>query len=139
MDQARLIEGFTYSGASEQALEKEHIAIENAFTLLSEAVDMGSDPKTVARLLDTIVFFSEAHFSSEEQYFDRRGYLDADIHAAAHNVLLRKFRAARVRAGEGRREPELNISGLLRNFHDHIDYFDKPAHDHLYKAGAVGA
>jgi hypothetical protein len=107
MDQARAIEALSYSGASAEALEREHATIENAFDLVSYAVHSGADPKTVACLFDTVLTFSEAHFSSEEQYLNDRGYSDGDRHAKAHRELLRKFGVARTLAGNGQLEPQL--------------------------------
>ena len=137
MDQARAIEALTYSGATNQALEREHQTIENAIELISEAVLSNAAPTTVACLLDMLVTFCESHFTSEEQHLNDRGYRDSHNHAVAHKGLLKLFCGARTAASDGLLDSTGEISILLDGFRVHIDQFDKPAHASLSLASSA--
>jgi hemerythrin-like metal-binding protein len=130
LDQARIIKALTECDAVTSALMAEHYAIEDALQALDGAVLAGATRETLTRIMDVVVDFCVAHFSSEEQEFRDHGYADVESHARAHKALLKRFRAARVAVSKGEMAGTLDAVDLLNTFHNHIAIFDKPAHAH---------
>jgi len=131
MDQARTIKALTDCGAITAALEVEHQAIENSLQALSDALLAGANTEVLTEIIDIVVDFCVAHFSSEEREFREQGYTGVDAHAAAHEKLLNRLRSVRIAISEGQPDATLDAGDLINGFHYHVSHFDRPAHAQL--------
>jgi hemerythrin len=110
-----------------EALLKEHEEIEKWLQALSDGMAAGANQEILMCILTTVEDFCVVHFDSEEQGFRNRDYVKADAHANAHKQFLQRLHGART-AITGSQFAASDTSDLLNSFHNHVDFFDKPAY-----------
>lgn len=77
-------------------------------------------------LLDSLVEYTDYHFSTEERYFDRYAYPDAGSHGEMHKQFIEKVSDVRNRLGQGKFVVSLEITSYLKDWlTHHIKVTDK--------------
>ena len=70
-------------------------------------------------LLDSLVEYTEYHFSTEEKYFKRYKYPEASSHLEMHNIFTEKVLDVRDRLNQGEFVISLGITTFLRDWLTH--------------------
>ena len=87
-------------------------------------------------LLDSLVDYTQYHFSTEEKYFAQYGYPDADAHIQTHKNFTGKVLDVRERLLNGQMVLSVEITSFLKNWlTDHIKGADKAYGRHFNEHG----
>jgi len=88
---------------------------------------VGKDSGQVfSALLDSLVEYTQYHFSTEENYFKRYAYPDAGSHSGMHKIFTDKVLDVRNRLNQGKFVISLEITTFLKDWlMHHIKETDK--------------
>ncbi|MDD5029531.1 MAG: hemerythrin family protein [Rhodoferax sp.] len=84
-----------------EATDLEHSEQLGLLQALGDAVECGADSTQVARQLDALIAYSEAHFVSEELLMRMKSYDDYEDHQDDHAHMLAQMRAMAVDHANG--------------------------------------
>ena len=132
MNHAAVIRLLTECGAATAALNAEHDALDGCLRSLSDLVMAGASGATTAALLHLAFQFCTAHFGHEERFMYEHGYAGTQAHAAAHKQFLARLQDIEARmTTEEASLAALDAAGLIHDLHEHVEAFDRPAHDYI--------
>jgi hemerythrin len=77
-----------YNAQANHDTDSEHQVQLDLLTKLCHAVDSAKDPASVGVLLDELITYSEAHFTSEELLMRMKSYDDFEAHQDDHTHML---------------------------------------------------
>lgn len=114
------------------AIDAEHRELLEVCNQFLEAVQAERPVHELARILDTMILRTRAHFLAEERMLDRHGYPGLVVHKAEHDRLLLQAEALRARFADTAQHGE--IGGLTMEtadflqtwLLDHIRTNDRP-------------
>lgn len=114
------------------AIDAEHRELLEVCNQFLEAVQAQRPVNELARILDTMILRTRAHFLTEERMLDRHGYPGLVVHKAEHDRLLLQAEALKARFTDTAQHDELrNLTMEAANFLqtwllDHIRTNDRP-------------
>lgn len=114
------------------AIDAEHKDLLDVCNQFLDAVLAGQSVEQLARILDSMILRTRAHFLSEERMLDRNGYPGLVVHKAEHERLLLQAEALQDRYADAAQAEEI-ASLTLETAHflqtwllDHIRTNDRP-------------
>jgi hemerythrin-like metal-binding protein len=119
-------------------IDRQHKKIVNMINELHDAIEAGRAKELLAQLLIKLVHYTHYHFATEEKYFKRYGYPDADIHKSEHDELRTQVAKLDDRYYEGDKMVTTDIMNLLNGWlFTHIKGSDQKFGIFLRKKGVV--
>jgi hemerythrin-like metal-binding protein len=97
-------------------IDRQHKKIVNMINELHDAIEAGRAKELLAQLLIKLVHYTHYHFATEEKYFKRYGYPDADIHKSEHDELRTQVAKLDDRYYEGDRMVTTDVMNLLNSW-----------------------
>lgn len=109
-----------------QEIDDQHKKFIDAINRFQAAVDSGEASQEFAKLLDFLISYSEFHFKTEEDYFAKFGFEEADSHKEQHLAFIEIVKAYQARfEADDLIVPE-EVSTFLNNWlREHILSSDK--------------
>ncbi|MCF8150669.1 MAG: hemerythrin family protein [Burkholderiaceae bacterium] len=81
-----------FNAAANADTESEHQVQLGLLQNLCDSIQERSDPASIAKILDELIDYSEAHFVSEELLMRMKSYDDYEDHVADHEQMLEALR-----------------------------------------------
>jgi hemerythrin len=79
---------------------------------LNEAMKQGKGLDSVGKIVDNLISYTATHFQTEEKYFAKFGYPDADAHKKEHTAFVQKVTDFKV----GFEKRKLSLTIEVMNF-----------------------
>lgn len=109
-----------------KSVDAQHQKLVMMLNELHDAMMVGKGKEVLGSVLNEIIDYTIYHFSTEEKYFDKYGYPDAELHKNQHKEMVEKVGALRERFEAGENVLTLDVMNFLRDWvHDHIHGSDK--------------
>jgi hemerythrin len=93
---------------------------------LNTAMAAGKGRDAVGSIVAELVKYTVDHFSTEERYFDKFKYADADTHKAEHKALVKKVADFQQNLAQGKAVLSIELMNFLKDWLiNHIKGTDK--------------
>ena len=111
-----------------QKIDNQHKKLVEIINDLYDAMNEGRSNDAIEEILNRLVDYTEYHFSTEEHYFKKFNYSDAEAHKKEHDHFCQQIRDYRKALDEGNNNEALTseVWNLLQNWLvQHINSSDK--------------
>lgn len=109
-----------------KACDDQHKRLVSLVNDLHDAMTAGKGKDVLGKILGELVSYTDYHFKTEEQLFDRYSYPDAPKHKKEHQELTRKAKELKTRFEKGEVTISIEVMNFLSNWlKDHIMGSDK--------------
>ena len=71
-------------------IDRQHKKLIAMINDLNDAMRQGQGKDVAGKIINGLISYTETHFSTEEKYFDRFGYPEADGHKKEHAAFVQK-------------------------------------------------
>jgi hemerythrin len=71
-------------------IDKQHQKLIGMINDLNDAMRQGKGKAVLGKIISGLMNYTTTHFITEEKYFDKFGYPEADIHKKAHTEFVKK-------------------------------------------------
>ena len=109
-----------------EQIDREHQLLVGMINELNDAMRWGKGKQILGSILDGLIGYAGSHFRTEENYFDKFGYPQANAHKKEHSDFVAKVCALRTGFENGKLGVTIEVlffmSDWLRN---HIEGSDK--------------
>ncbi len=99
-------------GVNIAEIDGQHQRLVQMINDLDDAMRRGKGNDTLGKILNGLIDYTATHFRTEEKYFDRFGYPEADSHKREHSEFVKKVSEFK----EGFENGELGLSIQVMNF-----------------------
>ena len=72
-------------------IDRQHMILVRAINLLAMAIQQNSSNELLSDIFDTLIDYSNTHFSYEEELLEQSGYPGFEKHKAQHKEMLRRI------------------------------------------------
>ena len=109
-----------------EEIDFEHKRLVRAIADLDDAISQHVTANELESVLNQIDSYISHHFSTEERYFERFGYADAEKHIALHCDFAKKISEFREKYENGQTEISNELFVFLKDWlHDHMLNVDR--------------
>ena len=106
--------------------DDQHKQLCDVINSLNEAMSQGKGKEVLGKIINDLIRYTQSHFKAEENYFDRFGYPDAEIHKTEHAMFVRKVSEFREDLLNGKAGLSIKIMFFLSDWlRKHIKGVDK--------------
>ncbi len=107
-------------------IDQQHQKLVAMINELNDAMRQGKGKEALKHIVSGLISYTGTHFKTEEQYFDRFGYPDADSHKKNHADFVQKVMEFNNGFEKGKFGLTLEIMNFLSNWlQTHIKGTDK--------------
>ena len=107
-------------------IDQQHQKLITMINDLNDAMRQGKGKERVGKIIQGMIAYAGTHFATEEKYFDRFGYPDADDHKKTHADFVKKVLAAKENFEKGRLGLPIEVMNFLSDWlGQHIKGEDK--------------
>lgn len=117
-------------------IDQQHQKLITMINELNDAMLRGKGKEVLARIIDGLIAYTQAHFSKEELYFDKYKYPDAIAHKEEHKAFVKKVTEFREAFQKNSMNLTINVMDFLSDWlKKHICGTDKKYSDFFNKNG----
>lgn len=107
-------------------IDQQHRKLVTIINELTDAIEQGKAEAIVNEVLSGLHRYAETHFKTEEDYFERFGYPDAEAHRKEHALFIRKVAGFENRTTDGEIRLTIRVLQFLGDWLiNHIMVVDK--------------
>ena len=107
-------------------IDAQHRSLADMVNKLHDAMTKGLGSQVIGQILNSLISYTQTHFSTEEELFARHDYPAAEDHKKEHKELVLKALEWKRQFDSGNRMLSVQISTVLRNWLvNHIEHSDK--------------
>jgi len=107
-------------------IDRQHQKLISMINELNDAMRQGKSREAMGKILQGLKSYTVTHFGTEERYFDRFGYPEADSHKQEHAQFVEKVSDFEKGFQEGRFSVSLELMKFLSKWlREHINGVDK--------------
>ena len=107
-------------------IDQQHQTLIRMINELNDAMSQGKGKEVLGRIIGGLTAYTGTHFATEERYFDRFGYPDADSHKQNHAAFVRKVGDVREKFRKGQLGLTIEILDFLSDWlGEHITRSDR--------------
>lgn len=133
-----LIQWHTDMSVKITEIDQQHKYLINLLNELFDAMIKGKADSIINEVVDSLIEYSNFHFSVEEKYFDDYEYPGAEHHKLAHVFFIDEVKNFKKEIGEGRKTVSVDVFNYLKDWlTDHIMVSDKKYSKYLIGKGVV--
>ncbi|MGL1891028.1 MAG: bacteriohemerythrin [Spirochaetaceae bacterium] len=101
--------------------DDQHIVLFNLINDLASVMTKGEASGEIAKVLAELIKYTDGHFKSEEQCFEKYGYAEAKEHTQIHKKLVDTVLALQDNLNRGKKVMSTEVLDFLQNWiYDHI-------------------
>ena len=107
-------------------IDRQHKNLVSMINELDNAMKQGKGKDVVDKVVDGLIDYTATHFQTEETYFDRFGYPEANSHKREHFAFVRKASEFKYGFAKGKISLAIEIKNFLGDWiQNHIKVTDK--------------
>ncbi|MBU2511937.1 bacteriohemerythrin [bacterium] len=107
-------------------IDLQHQKLITLINELNDAMTQGKSKAILGKIVDGLVIYTTVHFKTEEKYFAKFGYPDANSHEKEHSAFIQKVTDVKDRFEKGEISLSIEIMNFLRDWlRKHIKGTDK--------------
>ncbi len=108
------------------SIDEQHKKLVAMVNTIHNGVKQGIGRDVAAKVLNELAEYTVFHFKTEEDFFDKYGYPETDVHKAIHKDLVQKVVAFKEKFDKGHATVDFELLNFLKNWlQNHICITDK--------------
>ncbi len=117
-------------------IDNQHRRLVSMVNEFYRAFKKGVDRSYIGKLLQELIEYTDYHFKTEEYYFDKFGYPEAEVHKQIHRKLVEQVLEFKKKFDEGKADISYELLNFLKDWLlNHIGKTDKKYADFLKSKG----
>ena len=106
-------------------IDKQHQHLIGVVNELHDAMGKRKGKEVLGKTFNGLIGYAEDHFITEEKYFEKFGYPDADSHKNEHTKFVEKLAEFKVRFDGDEQSLTIDLMDFLVDWlHNHLQIFD---------------
>ncbi len=97
-------------------IDEQHKKLVNMINELHEAMLERKSKEALGKIIDGLIEYTDIHFKTEEKYFDKFGYPEADAHKKEHRDFVKKVVDFKKGYDEGKLLLSLDVMNFLKDW-----------------------
>ncbi len=97
-------------------IDEQHKKLVNMINELHEAMLERKSKEALGKIIDGLIEYTDIHFKTEEKYFDKFGYPEADAHKKEHQDFVKKVVDFKKGYDEGKLLLSLDVMNFLKDW-----------------------
>ncbi|MFP4363475.1 MAG: bacteriohemerythrin [Spirochaetia bacterium] len=119
-----------------QVFDNQHKKLIEQVNKMYDAMKAGKGRSVLGEVLDELISYTDSHFKTEEEFFERYGYPDAGLHSGQHKQLMEKVYELQDKYAGGNTLISVELLEFLRNWvENHIQSTDKQYTEFFHEKG----
>ena len=107
-------------------IDRQHQNLVGMLNDLNDAMQQGKGTDVLGKIINSLVAYAGIHFRTEEKYFDKFGYPEADTHKKEHADFAKKVGEFKTGFEAGKFGLSLEVMNFLSDWlQNHIKVVDK--------------
>ena len=107
-------------------IDRQHQKLVSMINELSDAMKQGKGKEILCKIINGLIRYTATHFNTEEKYFDRFRYPEADNHKKEHVAFVQKVSDFKSGFEEGKLTLTIDVMNFLSDWlRKHIKGADK--------------
>ena len=107
-------------------IDKQHHRLVDLINELNDAMKLGKGHAVLSKTLNGLIDYTATHFGTEEKYFDRYGYPEAESHKKEHKDFVAKVSEFKAGFESGKQTLSVEVIRFLSKWlQSHIKGVDK--------------